>query len=516
MLLLLGASLVLAGVGGVVLSSTGGRAARIGLVGLNVPVNPGATDPSDISAHNSPTLVRDPTRPANLAVSSRIDTPFFSCSLDVSHDGGASWSQTPIPAPAGQQAKCYAPDVAYSRNGLLYVEFVTLAGNGNTPDAVWLSTSRDDGRTLSTPERILGANAFQVRLAADPVRPGRLVVTWLQALGDDLGQLKFTSTGNPIEAMRSDDYGATWTSPVRVSSPARARVIAPSPVVADNGVVYVAYVDLGQDKLDYEGEDNGFGGPPYQGPYTLVVARSVDGGAHWGESVVDARIVPITRFVVFLPHFPSIAAAPDGWVYVAYEDGGANPSDVDVWSLAPGAAGWHGPARLNDPRLHDGTYHYLPALAVARDGRLDVLYYDRVAPANVFNDVALQSSFDHARTFTRAVRLSSTPFSSQIGYGAREGMPDLGSRLALISGNTFALGVWTDTRAGTPATQKQDIAEQAVAIRGPQGPSTTAKDALRFGGIALVLAGMLLLGFSVSVGRRRQALSSTEARRSVV
>ena len=512
LLAMLAGSLLLAALGAVLLAGAFNRAATVRVVGHDAPVNAGATDPADISAHNSPTIRRDPVRPSNMAVSSRIDTPFFSCSLNVSHDGGAAWSQTPIPAPTGEQAKCFAPDVAYSSDGTLYVAFVTLKGNGNTPDAVWLSTSKDDGRHLSQPSKVLGTRAFQVRLAADPVRPGRLYLTWLQAVGDDLGELKFTSTGNPIEAARSDDYGATWTTPVRVSSPARQRVIAPTPVVAANGSVYVVYLDIGQDTLDYEGEHNGQGGPPYAGPYTLVVARSRDQGSTWAESVLDARLLPTTRFVVFLPPFPSIAVDRAGWVYVAYQDARYSPSDVDLWSLKPGASTWHGPIRVNDTKLHDGTSQYLPQLAVAPDGRLDVLYYDRRRDAaNVMNEVSLQSSFDHGQTFTRAIPISSRSFSSQIGYGAREGLPDLGSRLGLISGNRWALGVWTDTRAGTPATQKQDIAEAAVAVTAPSRLSNFARDVLRYGGLGLGLVGLVLLGVLAAGNRPARTRTRTKA-----
>ncbi|MDQ6777932.1 MAG: glycoside hydrolase [Actinomycetota bacterium] len=501
-----GASLVIAALGAMLLAGAAGRLPTVSLVGHDAPVNPGATDPADISAHNSPTIVTDPVRPSNLAVSSRIDTPFFSCSLDVSHNGGATWTQTPVPAPKGEQAKCYAPDVAYSIGGTLYLIFVTLHGNGNTPDAVWLSTSKDDGRHLSQPTRVLGPNAFQVRLAADPVRPGRLYLTWLQAVGNDLGELKFTNTGNPVEAARSDNYGATWSSPVQVSNPTRQRVIAPTPVVAANGAVYVAYLDIGQDKLDYEGEHNGHGGPPYTGPYTLVVARSRDRGSTWAESVAGNVLMPISRFVVFTPQFPSIAVDRTGWVYAAYQNARYRPSDVDLWSLPPGGSTWHGPVRVNDTKIHNRTSQYLPQVAVAPDGRLDVVYYDRRHdPANVMNEVSLQSSFDHGRTFTHAIQLSSRPFSSQIGYGAKEGLPDLGSRLGLISANRWALSAWTDTRAGTPATQKQDIAEAAVAVSEPTGLSSGTRHALRYGALVLGLAGLALLGwwFGPAIGSRR-------------
>jgi hypothetical protein len=490
---LFAASLLLVGVGAVVISGSFDRKPVVRLAGHDQPVNVSARRADDLSAHNSPTLVRNPVRPASLAVSSRIDTPFFSCALHVSHDGGASWTQTAIPAPKGEEAKCFAPDVAFSADGTLYLAFVTLAGRGNVPHAVWLSTSKDDGRTLSDPVRVRGPLAFQVRLAADPRRPGRLYMTWLQA--KEVGTLKFTDAGNPIEVTRSDDGGATWQAPMRVSSAARQRAIAPAPVVGRDGAVYVLYLDVGQDRLDYEGGHQGRGGPPYPGPSTLVLARSRDRGASWRESVVGGGLVPIKRFLVFLPEFPSVAVARDGRVYAAYHSAGLGDADVWLWSLAPGASSWSGPTRVNDTRRRDGTAQYLPKLAVAPDGRLDVLYYDRRSDRrNLLNQVSLQSSFDHGTTFSRAIRLSSRPSDSRIGFGAKEGLPDLGSRLALISTDRAALGLWTDTRAGVPATQKQDLAEAAVAISDPSRLSGAAKAALRYGGLLLTLTGLAILG----------------------
>jgi hypothetical protein len=495
-----GVSLLLVGIGAIVLAGSVDRPGRLRVVGNDQPVNASARRPGDISANNSPSLARNPTRSANLAVSSRIDTPVFSCALHVSFDAGATWTQTAIPAPRGEHGKCFAPDVAFSSDGTLHVSFVTLKGRGNVPHAVWLSTSKDGGRTLSDPVRIGGPLAFGVRLAADPVRPGRLYVTWLKA--GQVGTLRFTSPGNPIQAIRSDDGGTSWSAPMRVSSPARERVVAPTPVVARDGTLYVLYVDLGQDKLDYEGAHLGRGGAPFPGPSALVLARSRDRGASWTESVAGDRLVPIQRFVVFLAPFPSVAVDRDGRVYAAFHSDTLGDPDVWLWSLAPGAASWSGPKRVNDTPRHDGTAQYLPKLAVAPDGRLDVLYYDRRADRrNLLNNVSLQSSFDHGATFTRAVRLSDRPSDSRIGFGAKEGLPDLGSRLALLSTDRAALGLWTDTRAGVPATQKQDLAAAAVAVTDPSELSGAAKAALRLGGLVACLAGLALLASGLRLRR---------------
>ncbi len=499
---LLGLWLILAGIGAVIFAGAYGEEPTVQLVGRDAPVNLSARSSEDISAHNSPTLARNPTRTQNLAASSRIDTPFFSCALHASFDGGATWSQTAIPAPKGEEAKCFAPDVAFSADGTLYYSFVTLKGSGNVPNALWLTTSDDGGRTLSDPVKVQGKLTFQVRLAPDPANAKRIFMTWLQ--GNAVGPLKFLSPGNRLVASRSDDAGKTWSDPAPLSNPDRGRVITPVPTVGRDGTLYVLYTDLGDDKLDYEGVHRGLGGPPYKGSFSLVMARSSDGQAGWSESVVDDRISPIGRFIVFLAPAPSVAVDDEGRLYAAYQDDRLGDPDVWVWSLEPGESTWSAPVRVNDTRPKDGTAQYLPKIAVAPDGRLDVLYYDRRADAkdNVMNQVSLQSSFDHGETFTPALRLSSQPSDSRIGFGAKEGLPDLGSRLALISDDRAAMGVWTDTRNGVPETQKQDLAEAVVAVDDPPRLSDTAKSALRIGGIVAALAGLVLLGLAV---RRRRS-----------
>lgn len=500
----LGASLVLVGIGAVILAGSYKDPPELRLVGRDAPVNVGAQSARDISAHNSPTLVSNPRRGANLAVANRIDTPFFSCALHVSFDGGAHWRRTPVPAPRGEEAKCFSPDVAFTPDGTLHLSFVTLRGRGNVPHAVWISSSKDGGRTLSRPKKVGGPLSFQVRLAPDTVRSRRLYVTWLK--GAEVAPLKFTTTNNPIQAIRSDDGGKHWTRPAQVSDGRRERVVTPAPAVGPKGELYVLFVDMGKDTLDYAAGHGGRGGPPYSGRYELVLTRSRDGGRTWAESVIDRELRPIHRFVVFFPPAPSLAIAPGGRIYAAFHDRRDGDADVYLWSLSPSERSrWEGPTRVNDSPAGDGRWQYLPKLGVAPDERLDVLYYDRRSdPRNVLNHVSLQSSADEGETFSPARRLTSRAFDSRIGFGAKEGLPDLGSRLGLVSDDRFALGLWTDTRSGTPQTQKQDLAAAVVAVTEPARLSDTQETALRYGGIALALAGFCLIGLALW-GRRAPA-----------
>ena len=505
LLLPLGVALVLLGVGTILLSVAFDAPQEAQRLPGVFPVNPGATDAADITANNSPTLVRSPVDDRRLAITDRIDSPGYSCALHVSSNGGATWSQTPVPAPRGER-KCYAPEVAFGADGTLYMSFVTLRGEANVPNAAWLLKSKDGGRTLSRPRRILSGLPFQVRLATDPKRADRLYVTWLDAA--DVGLYRFTGPGNPIRTMRSDDGGARWSTAVRVSGLSHPRALAPASAVGPRGEVYVLYLDLGDDRLDYEGGHGGRGGPPYPGPWKLVLARSEDRGASWEESVVDDRIKPTQRFVVFIPPFPSLAVDPDsGRVYAAYHDGRLGDPDVLVWMRDMDGDRWEGPTRVNDTSEGDKTAQYLPKLAVAPNGRLDVVYYDRRADRrNVMNEVSLQSSSDAGDTFTPRVQVTDKPFDSRIGFGSERGLPDLGSRLGLVSTESRAIAVWADTRAGTRASRKQDIARAVVAFSDPTRLGDPVKYLLRFGGIALVVAGLAAL--STVLVRRARVMAS--------
>lgn len=448
-------------------------------------VNAGADDWLDARAHNSPSLARNPVDADNLVAVNRVDMPGFDCGLHVSVDGGASWREGTIPRPPGTEPTCYAPDVAFGPDGTLFVSFVMLAGRGNVPDSVWLTSSEDGGATLSEPRPVAGELAFQTRLVAHPSEPGRLALTWVQA--EEVGNLAFPGTGYPVVAATSDDGGSSWEGPYRVSDGARERVLAPVPAYGDDGELFVLHLDVLDDRLNYHGGHGGLGGPAPEGPWELVLTRSTDGGRTWGQTTVADDLVPIERYLVFLPPAPALAVDGDR-VYAGFHDARLGDPDVWLWASSDGGGTWGAPVRVNDTAEADGTSQYLPALATA-DGRLDVLYYDRRGdPEDRMNAVSLQHSRDGGRTFSERLEVSDGDFDSQIGFGAARGMPDLGSRLALESSAERALAVWTDTSEGTPLYAKQNLMYAPVVFVPGEGGGLVV--ALRLAAAALLAAGV--------------------------
>ncbi len=219
-------------------------------VGVEVPAT--AMDQSVGPANNSPLVVSDPTDPQLLVLANRIDGPDFSCALQLSGDGGASWAPAqPVTALPPGAEKCYGPEVAFDRTGLLYYLFVGLAGAGNEPVGAFLVTSEDRGRSFSAPRPVLGPANFSVRMGIDPGHGtrGRLHLVWLHA-GADPPLGGFAPSPNPILSSYSDDGGASFSEPVQVNDPERARVVAPALVVGSKGAVDVAYYDLGRDAVE--------------------------------------------------------------------------------------------------------------------------------------------------------------------------------------------------------------------------------------------------------------------------
>ena len=165
---------------------------------------------------------------------------------------------------------------------------------------------------------------------------------------------------------------------------------------------------------------------------------------------------------------------------------------------------------MNDTQVGDGSTQYRPALSVAPNGRLDLVYYDRREDSkDILNEVSYQASFDEGESFSERVPISDESFSSRIGFGSDRGLPDLGSRLGLVSTDERAMAVWSDTRAGTPRTSKQDIARGLVGSAIRRGWRAGSRPSCAGRG-RLIVAGLAV--FSAPGARARQAVRPGRAR----
>lgn len=458
-----------------------------------VPVTPmnRAVEP----ASNSPQVVADPTDPLFVVIAHRLDAPRFSCSLQVSGDGGRGWitAQPVTNLPPGADT-CYAPEVAFDRDGVLYYLFVGLQGAGNEPMGVFISTSSDRARTFSPPRQVLGELNFAVRMAIDPDMGdrGRLHLVWLHATSDPpLGG--FGPPPNPILAAYSDDGGRTFSEPVQVSDPARQRVVAPALTLGPDHAVHVAYYDLGHDAIDYQGLE----GPIWEGTWSVLLASSTDEGRSFGPShVVDDAVGPPERVMLIFTMPPPSLVAGDNRICVAWTDARRGDPDALLRCSVDQGRGWSEVRRLNDDAVDNGRRQYLPRISMAPTGRLDAIFYDRRDdPLNVLNHVTYTFSTDGGKTFSENRRLTSTHFESRIGqqYGnvSAEGQFEFGARLGLLSRESEALATWTDTRNSrlVEGAAAQDLFATTVELPTSDEPLLTVLGAaLLVGGIVPIAA----------------------------
>jgi hypothetical protein len=438
------------------------------------------SDRPGINTHNSPAVAVDPTRPAVVALADRTDSPRFNCSLSLSTSGGLTWKTVPFTLPPGAP-NCFWPDVGYDGDGRLLLLYTATGGLYNQPVGVWLQ--RFDGEQVAGPPvKVAGTEAFHAHLA---VAGSRVVVAWIQTPPANADRpLGFEPGPNPLMVARSDDGGGTFNAPVQVSR--SERVAHPSVVVTPGGAVVVGALDYNDDVDDYEGRHDGKQGPPPNATWRVLEWRSTDGGATFAPApvVVADRIPAPQRIVIDLAPGPSFAADPDPArhrVYATWDGGVGDARDVLVAASADDGATW-------TPPVHVGPHprsQFLPAVAVAPDGRVDVAFYDRSGdPADVLARAAVASSWDGGRTFSTGYA-SDDRFDTRIGNGSPQGVPQLGNQLAVLSTADTFLAFWADTSRGTIDNAVQDLAFASIKPR-PRGDRSWPLMSL---GVALVLVG---------------------------
>jgi hypothetical protein len=142
------------------------------------------------------------------------------------------------------------------------------------------------------------------------------------------------------------------------------------------------------------------------GPARMLATRSIDRGRTWGKPIAIGRTSgkpvndPVTQNILETATFPSQTVAPNGDVYVAWAEPGASnmSSRIAVARSSNGGRRWH----TSTIRLRGQAA--LPAIAVAGDGTVALLYYS-IAPSSRAGywaaRVALATSRDHGSHWSR-------------------------------------------------------------------------------------------------------------------
>ncbi|MFN2432663.1 MAG: sialidase family protein [Gemmatimonadota bacterium] len=239
--------------------------------------------------------------------------------------------------------------------GCLYLTYTSFQNDFSLP--IEIVTSCDGGRTWTDPVTVREnpATSDYFNQATMPITTptGRLLVVWLNRTFD-LTPPRFPEVAQEIQLAYSDDGGQTWSEPITVADVNPQG--EPRGYNRDRPAIlnqpWIA-VDLGSDDgviRDAEAARPGFGNvyvtyfdgftalpatrrgdrPLFAKAGEIHLSTSIDDGATWGPEVLVNDDGTETSHV-----FPTVQAAKDGEVYVAWIDRRLDPANnvlTDTWA----------------------------------------------------------------------------------------------------------------------------------------------------------------------------------------
>jgi len=450
-------------------------------------------------AHSEPEIAENPLNPLDLVGGSKFFTNparyEFKIGYFTSTDGGCTWTDGGLFPGYDQYTTTSDISFAFGRHNDVYGAMLVDGEVGNRDfSGIAVSRSTDGGRTFQPP----------VLVQADPTGSTFSDKPWIgvdTTNGPFAGSVYVvwnldsnTSDSAPIYFSRSTDGGRTFSPGIEIDgiSPrcqfgdlagangARTcdSALGATPVISPDGTISVVYAYLDPRLADNDADQGGgqgqggdavLGGqsnlaaceplPPSNAAHTqMMVVQSHDGGKTW-SAPVDAATVYDLPF-----HFqnscfrnfslPAFAAdSTSGALYLAWSDERSGDADILLVRSTDDGKTWSAPVRVNDDPLGDGKDQFQPQLAVAPDGVVSVMFFDRRNdPDNFKIDVYLAQSTNGGQSFHPNVRVTNVSWDPSLDAPVPVGGPPvtfIGDYQGLAVDNHFAHVFWNDTRTGT-------------------------------------------------------------------
>ena len=301
----------------------------------------------------------------------------------VSLDGGATWQRTlhamsrcggAAAGAAGDFERVSDPWVDVGADGTAHLLGLAINGASLQPgsaSALLASRSTDGGAHWSAPQVLAadGATFFNDKnaITADPTDARFVYAVWDRL--DSAGR-------GPTQLARSSDGGASW-EPVRsIYTPASSGI---SQTLGNRIVVILAGPERGTLVNVFTQIDT----VNNVSASRIGLVRSADHGATWSAPIfaadlraVGARNPEGGQAIRDGAGLPTVAAAPDGSLWLAWQDGRFSAGLRDAIAVSRSTDGgrtWSAPAAIN--RI-PGAAAFTPTLHVRADGLVGVMHYD--------------------------------------------------------------------------------------------------------------------------------------------
>ncbi len=474
------------------------------------------SDNDPVRGRDVPGMAVNPADPGHIVLVNQ-DMIAGQCEYHSSFDGGRTWTDGDLAVPPGfTDPPCRTFDsggythinqsVAFGSGQNVYTTFSSQLVPEQPPedrirqgDSILVARSTDGGRTFGTAVVAIRGSAesqpYYVRpgIAVEPRPEGDRLYVSAWGLVVTTGGAGGGPGDRRAVVARSDDAGATWAPAVDAQAPGEQVRETTEPVVASDGTVYVGWRNR----------------DPAPATNNISVGKSTDRGVTWTQS--RAGVVTGTG-ISNNGGFPRLDIdRRTNTLYLVYQ--GLNDGDIDIFfqRSTDGAATWSAPKRVNDDQPNPGKAPQLaPHLAVAPDGRVDVVWFDGRGAFRIngqdpasrgYGDVYLASTRDGGQTFSPNRRITDRSLNNDTGLNAEVGSYIwYGPGVAAIGTDQIRVA-WADPRLGGLTTEAQDIYTAVVDIDPAGPPPSEELDKLSPVNFSVLVSQMAYPGGAERVGR---------------
>jgi len=349
---------------------------------------------------NEPSICINPNNTNQIVAGSVINNYYRSSDEGVTWNGGilqSTWGVWGDPA------------ITVDANGNYYYIHLADGTGGYWIDRIICNKSTDGGQTWNM-GTYMGLNSYPH--AQDKAWPvvnrtnNHIFVTWTQF--DNYGSSS-SSDSSIILFSKSIDYGATWSTPKRISRRAGDCVDSDNtdegavPAVGPDGQIYVTWA----------------------GPLGLMFNKSLDEGSTWVNANIFINSMP-GGWNLTIPGIDRANGMPitccdlsqgpyRGNIYINWADQKNGPTDTDIWFVksTDGGNTWSDPKRVNDDP--PGKQQFFTWMAVDNvTGYIYIVFYDRRNYSDNETDVYLAVSTDAGQNFEN-IKLNQNPFTPNSG-----------------------------------------------------------------------------------------------------